>query len=271
LILKKRLLITRICCLVALALYLATSCATQPSQTTGSSAPPASSAPTTAESTTAQPGPLSLTFDFGSGDLGWTAGFADLPVDYEPSIYALHSGIRSLPPEIGRSGSGFMLSGSNRSDDLFMFVKKKLSAADGILPGQTYQVNFRIELASDALAGGIGAGGAPGESVYVKAGAASVEPLVLPALQDGENMLLMNIDKGQQSQEGPNALVIGNLAKTDGSEDDSFALKQLDSAGRDFTVQSNAAGDLWLLVGTDSAYEGITTLYLTRIEVTLTP
>jgi hypothetical protein len=36
-------------------------------------------------------------------------------------------------------------------------------------------------------------------------------------------------------------------------------------------VAANAAGELWLLVGTDSSFEGPTGLYYQEIEVELVP
>jgi len=36
-------------------------------------------------------------------------------------------------------------------------------------------------------------------------------------------------------------------------------------------VNANSKGELWLLVGTDSGFEGFTSLYYQRIDVTLTP
>jgi hypothetical protein len=36
-------------------------------------------------------------------------------------------------------------------------------------------------------------------------------------------------------------------------------------------VRANPDGTFWLLVGTDSGFEGTTTLYYQRIGVTLTP
>ena len=215
------------------------------------------------------PRELTLNFDFNSGEQGWEAGFCDLPVDFNPEIYDLRSGLAALPPELGQQGQGFMISGSNRSDDLFMFIKKKLGKGDGIIPRQTYEIEFTVEIASDAFAGGIGAGGAPGESVYVKVGAAGIEPMPVSKIQDGDPMLLLNIDKGTQSNEGPNAIVIGNVAKTDSSETSDFAFKTLTSAGRKFSMKSDEEGNLWLFVGTDSAYEGVTTLYYTLVRVTV--
>jgi hypothetical protein len=38
-----------------------------------------------------------------------------------------------------------------------------------------------------------------------------------------------------------------------------------------FTAQADAEGNLWLLVGTDSGFEGLTALYFQQIDVRLTP
>jgi hypothetical protein len=34
-----------------------------------------------------------------------------------------------------------------------------------------------------------------------------------------------------------------------------------------FIARSNSNGEIWLIIGTDSAFEGITTLYYTRVNV----
>ena len=60
------------------------------------------------------------------------------------------------------------ISGVNRSDDLFMFYKGQVGGLQG---GTTYQVSFQVEFATIAPSGCIGVGGAPGENVYIKAGA----------------------------------------------------------------------------------------------------
>ena len=56
-----------------------------------------------------------------------------------------------------------------------------------------------IDLATNVPAGLVGIGGSPGESVFVKAGASTVEPL---AEEDGSRYLRMNIDKGNQANGG---------------------------------------------------------------------
>src|SRR5712691_4698096 len=56
---------------------------------------------------------------------GWFAGFAE----YSPlnGDMQLQSGIRALPPEVG-PGNAFFISGHNRSDDLFMFLTRPVTA-----------------------------------------------------------------------------------------------------------------------------------------------
>jgi hypothetical protein len=60
-------------------------------------------------------------YDFEDNQKGWVTGFADLPAVYNPVIYELDSGWGELPP--GLEGNAIYLSGHNRSDDLFMFLK----------------------------------------------------------------------------------------------------------------------------------------------------
>ena len=65
-----------------------------------------------------------FSFSFDGGAEGWTAGFADLPADFDPSTYELDSGHRPLPD--GLEGRGLYIQGHNRSDDLFMFFKRQV-------------------------------------------------------------------------------------------------------------------------------------------------
>lgn len=213
---------------------------------------------------------LKLEFDFNDGDEDFTADFSDLPSDYNEEIYGLDSGLKPLPEEVG-TGQGYFITGMNRSDDLFMFLRKELTAADGIKPNQTYKLHFEIEFASNAFSNSFGIGGSPAESVYVKVGATSEKPESIEVLEGSDPMQRMNIDTGEQSQDGTDAKVIGNIAKQDGSEDDAFAVVGLNSDDVDLSVSSNEDGSIWLIVGTDSGFEGTTELYYKNISVELTP
>ena len=136
----------------------------------------------------------SFSFTFEDGAEGWIAGFADYPVDFDPSIYELDSGHRPLPD--GLEGHGLYIQGHNRSDDLFMFFKRQVG---GLEPDAEYSAVLSLDLATNVAEGLVGIGGSPGESVFVKAGASTVEP-VTP--EDDAGYFRMNIDKGNQSNRG---------------------------------------------------------------------
>ena len=217
-------------------------------------------------------GGLNFEYNFKESDHGWTGDFTDLPVDYEADIYELKFAHTERPAEVGE-GKALMLRGHNRSDDLFMFVKKGLTAADGIAPDTAYEIRFMVEFASDAPAGAVGIGGAPGEAVWVKVGAAPFEPV--PVEEDGADMgipyILPNVDKGRQNDDGEHALRVGDAAKVDCEEFELYELKALDNNENPLTITSDGEGNLWLFVGTDSGFEGRTTLYYTSIKVNLVP
>lgn len=201
--------------------------------------------------------------DFQTGTTGgWTVEFADYPAGDE-EIYQLESGVRALPAPLDTSRRAIYVAGMNRSDDLFMYLKRPV---DGLEPGATYTVRYEIQFASDAGSGCVGIGGAPGESVYVKAGASTTEPRRV--LKDG--FYEVSVDKGQQSVGGPSIPTIGDVANG-GSEcsEGPFRLKQLNSAGQTIRAAADAQGRLWLIVGTDSGFEGLTRLYYTTLRATL--
>ena len=204
-------------------------------------------------------------FDFEADRGGWITGFADLPADNDPEIYELYSEWGALPSD--PDGHAIFLQGHNRSDDLFMFLKVQV---EGLKTDSSYQAYFSIDLASNTPEGLMGIGGSPGESVYVKAGATAIEPEVIEA-DDG--WLRMNIDKGNQASEGEDMINLGTIANPNidletftGEE---YALMTLTSEGRLFEVLSDGQGNAWLIAGTDSGFEGPTTVYYDWISVQL--
>ena len=199
-------------------------------------------------------------FDFESDAEGWTVGFADLPVDYDQSIFELDYGHRPLPD--GLEGSGIYVQGHNRSGDLFMFLKRQVI---GLRPNTSYGVSVSIDLATDVPAGLVGIGGSPGESVFVKAGASNVEPTA----EEGDNRhLRLNIDKGNQAQGGESMVVLGNVAHREVRARE-YRIKTLDNKGLPLMVDTDSQGRVWLIVGTDSGFEGLSGLYYSRISYTL--
>jgi hypothetical protein len=204
-------------------------------------------------------------FNFAAGTQGWIPGFADYPPEYEPYM-ELVAEYRRLPAPLDQTKGGLFTSGLNHTDDLFMFWKRRV---DGLRSDRTYLVEFTLEFATNAPRGAGGVGGSPDGSVFVKVGASSVEPVpVLSA--EGQPNYRMNIDKGNQAQSGKEAVVIGTAGNLSGTQ--TWELKDLESgAGPPLTVTPNPDGSVWLLIGTDSGFEGRTSLYYTRVSVQLTP
>ncbi|PLS17582.1 hypothetical protein CVD28_11335 [Bacillus sp. M6-12] len=207
---------------------------------------------------------ITLTYDFSKGLQGWTGDFADLPENYEKGSFELEFGHMPIPLGNTRLENALMLSGHNRSDDLFMFAKKKIGQEAGLLPSTSYEVGIVLDLYTNADPGLIGIGGAPGESVYIKAGASSDEPK--PILNN--NDLRLNIDKGEQASPGKNAIVIGNAAKETESQA-KYDKKTLKSTEK-IIAKTNSQGELWLMFGSDSGFEGKSTLYYKKARFTLT-
>jgi hypothetical protein len=226
------------------------------------------SVPASAQTT---PSPLSISFDFRNGSLGWQGGFADYPPSTDDERFALLAEMRNLPPELGVAGTGFYFQGHNRSDDLFMFMKRRLGPSDGIVAGQAYWLDFTVVLASNAQDCG-GIGGPPGFGVFVKVGGSPAEPRTLFDSLTSIRNLRMNIDKSNQSQSGIHASVAGNIWNGLPCNLNSQPYVSIQRTHRHIApVLANSDSELWLLVGTDSGFEGLTGLYYQRIDVTLTP
>ena len=209
-------------------------------------------------------------YSFERGAQGFTVLFADKPPG-EELFYELDFQHEALPAPLS-ARRGLRLSGNNHSDDLAMLVK---GALGGLLPDTLYTLEIDMELASDVPAGCAGVGGSPGEGMYMHLGASTQEPLALPSTAPGDNgWLRLNIDYGQQSQSGANALVVGVLSNSYSCDDGTAApweLKTLSTRGQALQVRSDAQGRLWVVAGSDSAFEGRSDWYLTALRVRLEP
>ncbi|MBW7456760.1 copper amine oxidase N-terminal domain-containing protein, partial [Paenibacillus sepulcri] len=210
----------------------------------------------------AQADKLTFQYGFNKDDEGWDGGFADLPVGYDQAIYNLDYKRELIPLEGNTTNFGLKLSGMNRSDDLFMFATKKV---EGLEPNTTYQAKLKIGMYTNQGGGMMGVGGAPGEAVSIKAGVLGIEPKAVQKDDGGGKFYQMNVDKGNQSVEGADAKIVGNITKPD-SEKEGY---QLVTFNYGTSVTTNANGECFILIGSDSGYEGLTTLYFDDIQLSL--
>ncbi len=202
-------------------------------------------------------------FKFDSANHGWQGDFVDLPVNAGDTYELVYEPYKLLPTELG-TGSAPFIKSQNRSDDIFMYLKKQIT---GLSPNTNYVVYVEVTLGTNVPANSIGIGGSPSESVYVKAGGSTIEPKGMIDTSGTEAFYRLNVDKGNQSTSGANAVVIGNVAKTPGDNSDLYQEKILNNDKKLFAVRSDANGSAWIFVGTDSAFEGLTQLYYKKIKV----
>lgn len=191
----------------------------------------------------------------------WTIGFADYPPD-NPALYELESRFTTLPAPLDTTQPALLISGANRSDDLFMYAKRKLM---GLPPLQPLTVTVEATFASNAASNAVGIGGPPGESVYLKTGVTREEPIATP---DDMGWLRLNIDKGNQSQIGAQALSLGNAANS--TDEFVYVLLNRETEG-DLVVEPDENGEAWFYIGSDSGFEGTTSLYYRQVTITLRP
>jgi hypothetical protein len=221
--------------------------------------------------------PVSKTFEFSRGSGGMLAGFSD----YSLIVGGLNcvAEVRPLPsgltPSTG-SRNAYYLAGTNRSDDLFMFLKAVLTHdEDGIVPNQSYMLSFDIRFASRS-ATCVGAGGDP-SSVWLKAGGTPLEPVTTLA-NDGDTTryLTMDVDKGYQMEGGKDLGLVGSiwngLECPEGSaKSDWVMLHRTYVHPYPITADPADGGQLWIILGTDSGFEETTEVYYYRIRVELQP
>lgn len=209
----------------------------------------------------------SFDFTFTKDHQDWTADFTDYPVNEEP-FYELGWGWENLPRSLPDSPltKGIYLSGNNRSDDLFMFIKRSIS---GLKPNTLYEIQFSVLIETNAPATSVGIGGSPGTSVFFKAGASTQKPEKI----NKNDFYVLNIDKGNQSKEGESALVLGHIGHPhiDPNKRPYPYLPKTFETHRSLKASSDANGNLWLFLGTDSGYEGMTKFYIIEVNVRLTP
>ena len=202
--------------------------------------------------------PPQIATTFGTSVDGWKGGYADYHAETAPTDVVWET--RALPAPL--AGQAYFTGGTNRSDDLFIYSKKKFS---GYAPSTQYKLSFEIEIATNQSSGCFGVGGSPGESVWVVAGAAPLEPNTV--LTAGEYRL--NLERGNQARPGAAAQVLGNVANTVldcGAQ--VYQSKTLKSTAP-LSVLSDSKGELWVFFGIDSGFEAKSTVFYKAIKVTV--
>ncbi len=206
-----------------------------------------------------RPKQYSMLVDFDKGVTGWTGSSSDYTPETAPTNVTFEQ--RALVAPL--SGKGYFIGGTNRSDDLFLFVKKQFT---GLEKNATYNVNFSLKFASNVPTGCMGVGGSPGESVWVYAGATATEPKAVTV----NNEIRMNIDRGNQAAGGKEAQVIGTIGNGLPCGSTAYASKTVKNETAQ-KVTTDANGAVWIILGIDSGFEAHSEVTLQSVQIDATP
>lgn len=206
------------------------------------------------------------TYRFDEQPEGWLALFSNYGVGREDD-FELKSGYRSLPEPLDTDQTGYYLSGKNLSDDLNMFLKHRINDLE---PETSYEIKFEVSFATNVPSDCVGVGGAPGESVTVHADASTTEPdrVVDDSREGGFYRLNLAEDYEGEVQSWYRETEIGDVANSrDCEEEQEYEIKTV--SGGEQTVTTSEEGELWVLTGSRSGFEGATSLYYTEVKLLL--
>jgi len=198
--------------------------------------------------------PLPITFfdsTFQEGTDDWTGDYAYYKSGQDSAV-KFNVSLADIPFRTDSTLRGLRVAGTNTGDSLFWFIKRKITGLD---PTLTYKVAYRINLTTsypDTI-------GSSGRITYIKAGATTEEPKKILSAGFYDTSVL----KGAIGKSGTEMLVLGNV----GNKIDSIAYRSIvrDNANLAVEVKPNAAGEIWLCVGTETTYKGQILLFFDRI------
>lgn len=214
------------------------------------------------DSNPATPSEQVLIYDFASGTDNWTGGFADWHPPYTGNDWNFVFERTKLPSPLPSTKYSLHLGGMNRSDDLFMFLKREIK---GLEANRDYDIIFELEIASNAPTDGVGVGGPP-SALTIKAGAVLAQP---DTVYDKTQKLFVmkNIEKGAQSNAGKDVKLLGDIGVAPGQTQ--YAIIKRDNKTNPHRIKTDSKGTIWVLIGTDSGFEGRSDLYYSQIKIRL--
>jgi hypothetical protein len=140
-----------------------------------------------------------------------------------------------------------------------MYVSKQLT---GLSPNTNYAVETEVDLASQYPSGSVGIGGSPGNSVHLVSKFSTLGYTLAPGENEQDNVKLVLNKQGSFLEQD-----LGDISIPSDQYVYQLITRKKSSASQ--VVKSDPSGKLWAIVGTWSGFEGITTLYYTRIKITL--
>ncbi|MDX9882211.1 MAG: hypothetical protein RBS73_09100 [Prolixibacteraceae bacterium] len=206
-------------------------------------------------------GTVTVTETFETGANGWEAVFGSYP-EGEEEFYELAAGVKALPVPLDQTKKSYMLSGNNHSDALRMFLAKQIG---GFTPGAAYELDIKLKLASKYPQESSGIGGSPGGAVHLVAYASAngYEKKYTGSTEE-PGYFEIEIKKDTFDNKAQSEAELGTV----GIEGDEFEYELIERTNDESMIcKADTQGKIWVVLGTWSGFEGITTLYYDEIEL----
>lgn len=187
----------------------------------------------------------------------WAGNFSEYGKAETDTSLDISLGRTWLPVALDSTKYGFRIQGRKKGSNLFLFLKKKVT---GLMPGRNYKIVFDIDLGTaygDST-------NASSKLIYLKAGASPNEPVKKLA----NSIYTVSIDKGQPAKDGTEMVILGTVSNA--INKNTYVLVRRFNDDNPVIVKPDANGVIWLCVGVDTGYEGMTILYYDRIKATIT-
>jgi hypothetical protein len=196
-------------------------------------------------------------FAFSEHTEGWEGFFSDYPAGSE-SFYELEFVHSYLPAPLDETVRALKISGNNHSDDLLSLVVRKI---DNLRPNSVYTVTFDIELASNVTSNSPGAGGSPDLEIGVGGLPYKPQNIVDAGYHRPNFVSLLQSRQSNDVLQSVGRIGVSNAFPAP------YTLVNRNNLSEPMQLKTNDNGEMWLMIGTDSGFEGITTLYYKSIKV----
>jgi len=210
-------------------------------------------------------------FDFETGRQGWEPIFVGVPKDKEGgedlAVNEIESDHRALPDEVEKEGKALFAHGFTGTPGLGLFFRRRVT---GLAPGTRYRVSFEVEIASDVGEGCFGTGGSP-SSTRIHTVAVPRKPTRDVKERRLTDVYVFDDEATAEAMASPTS-ALGTIAnglpcKKAHEMGKPFRLKTLSSEPNFWTVTTGEKGEVWLLVGSITAFNGKVSLYYNEITV----
>lgn len=159
-------------------------------------------------------------------------------------------------PIANNKTKGLLLRADNYSNYIFMYVIKKVDSLN-LKPNTSYNITLTFDLATSVPSNLLEYGGTPGQTIFIKAAFLNSSPNITtfanhPLIGNLSDVFINSLEN------------IGNIAKSDSSNDMSFKIKNFQYKS---AITTDNEGSFWTLIGVDSQFEIPLELYLSNIQI----